>query len=484
MPPKARRSVEEAEVCRRWSTLCIEERRAVTHFSDAALVRSIRDAVQAVYEKQTCLARLGMRPGGVAALDLFVGSALLKEVFDLQWVLEKSEEFPDAVLMDPEEQPSSMFLHTPILEGELLLDRLRFVLPDVLGARTGRVILPKVRWKQLWTPMPSSVPALEQQLVKLMEQALWSMTTNPAYDVSRHGRCVNESADVDCKAVGGASASGVASCGVGAASTDVVFEEWMLTEPSLTASSGKKKLASAKKKRSKKKRSCELELAIGATAEDTDSDGEGAAEGALQGVEGDGDEQMQALASDLLAADNSASAVCADSGPAGGRMGQAGNLVTRTKGSTEGSLLHHATVVSALEEEVCLEESMKVAIDVATQPPASSESITFDRESVLRNHYWTPREESPKERKPMFGWCLPSFSRGHWSRSARQQDVQLKGVQTVVRNTFIEVDVPDPHGPGRDSIRQTRSLSPVATRPEPAEYSSYFLSLSTNEWHR
>lgn len=46
------------------------------------------------------------------------------------------------------------------------------------------VPIPKARWKELWTLEPTSVLALELQLVKLVEQALWAMVADPAFAVS------------------------------------------------------------------------------------------------------------------------------------------------------------------------------------------------------------------------------------------------------------------------------------------------------------
>merc|ERR1712187_739806 len=69
------------------------------------------------------------------------------------------------------------------LAREELLHELRSTLPDFLSPTSGRTSIPRARWKELWVPEPQSIQALESQLVKLVEQALWAMVQDPAYTV-------------------------------------------------------------------------------------------------------------------------------------------------------------------------------------------------------------------------------------------------------------------------------------------------------------
>merc|ERR1712187_699371 len=114
---------------------------------------------------------------------MLVDSELLKTVFDLEWIITKSDKLKDACFMDPDKQPSLMTLRVQALQGSNLFESLRSTLPDLLGAQTGRAPIHRARWKQLWSVVPSSVASLEQQLAKLVEQALWTMGSNPAFEV-------------------------------------------------------------------------------------------------------------------------------------------------------------------------------------------------------------------------------------------------------------------------------------------------------------
>merc|ERR1719183_1272019 len=68
------------------------------------------------------------------------------------------------------------FLEQP----ERLCHQMKRVLPDFLSAKAPRALLPRPRWKELWLCEPASMAALEQQLARLVEQALWAMAADPA----------------------------------------------------------------------------------------------------------------------------------------------------------------------------------------------------------------------------------------------------------------------------------------------------------------
>mmetsp|Transcript_115850 Transcript_115850/g.181065 ORF Transcript_115850/g.181065 Transcript_115850/m.181065 type:complete len:473 (-) Transcript_115850:69-1487(-) len=179
------RRVTEDEVLSRWDALRPNQRQAATRFEDAVLISRIRDAIQELFQQQTLMQRMGIDLGGPLDPSIFTTSALFTEVFDLPWKIHKSEEFPDAVLMDPDDQPSLMTLRHQFSEGatgEQLVARFRLNLSDFL-AHTGRTPMPKARWKELFTSRPSSVSSLEEQLAKLFEQALWAMAMDPCFEV-------------------------------------------------------------------------------------------------------------------------------------------------------------------------------------------------------------------------------------------------------------------------------------------------------------
>merc|ERR1719335_1240864 len=96
-------------------------------------------------------------------------------------------------------------------------------MPDLLKEHTGRVMLPRARWKELWITRPSSIAQMEQLLVKLVEQALWAATENTKEILP----------DSDKRNTG-----------------NVTFEPWMEMEAPSSIESGKDK---KQKKKTKKK---------------------------------------------------------------------------------------------------------------------------------------------------------------------------------------------------------------------------------------
>eukprot|EP00930_Biecheleria_cincta_P001463 TRINITY_DN102600_c0_g1_i1.p1 TRINITY_DN102600_c0_g1~~TRINITY_DN102600_c0_g1_i1.p1 ORF type:complete len:402 (+),score=81.26 TRINITY_DN102600_c0_g1_i1:45-1208(+) len=185
MPPAKLERADEGEIRRRWAALDLPKRQAAMYFEDPGLITCIRNAVQNLFQKQVMMAKLGMWQGHESEPDLLLDSVFLKDIFDLHWIVEKSPEFEDAVLMNPEIQPALMTLKPAACEGCVIFDCLRLALPDFLGSKTGRGPLPRARWKQLWAVEPSSVGAFEQQLAKLAEQALWALGLNHACEARR-----------------------------------------------------------------------------------------------------------------------------------------------------------------------------------------------------------------------------------------------------------------------------------------------------------
>mmetsp|Transcript_17300 Transcript_17300/g.32536 ORF Transcript_17300/g.32536 Transcript_17300/m.32536 type:complete len:590 (-) Transcript_17300:27-1796(-) len=185
MPARSRevRRVSEEEVRRRWVGLTLEQRQAVTRFEDAALISRIRDALHALREKNALMRQMGIRLGGDAEFNMLAVSPFFMECFELPFKVAKSEECPDIMIMDPDDQPSLMMVRAEILEGEKIFECFRTVLPDFLTCQRLRAPMPRARWKDLWMSEPSSVASLEGQLAKLVEQALWAMGSDPAFQV-------------------------------------------------------------------------------------------------------------------------------------------------------------------------------------------------------------------------------------------------------------------------------------------------------------
>lgn len=233
-PPRAQR-VNGEEIRRRWSALSLAQRKEITRFDDVGLVNCIRSAVNSILATQVAIERAGQRPSNLGAPDFFVDSLLLKEVFDLPWKTYTSEEFPDAVLMDIDDQVPLLTVRPRFLEGNQIFERLTSVVPDFLGAKAKRTPLHRARWKKLWENLPTTVPALEQQLAQLMEQAFWWLGSN----LNFAALVVHEDVQTTPKSP---------------KHDDVPFEDWM-AEPGTAQASLAPATSKSKKKRSKKKAS-------------------------------------------------------------------------------------------------------------------------------------------------------------------------------------------------------------------------------------
>jgi len=178
--------VEEDEVRRRWAALDLQQRQLVTRFEDSALCERIRQALQVLFERQMMMHELGVRMGDAGDSngpdDPFESSVLLKEGFKFEWSVERNKADPSVVLIDPKLGPV-MSVKESFSERTDFFERLQAVMSDFLKpASAVRFPMPKARWKELWAVEPASVPALEQQLVKLVEQALWAMALDPAFE--------------------------------------------------------------------------------------------------------------------------------------------------------------------------------------------------------------------------------------------------------------------------------------------------------------
>eukprot|EP00929_Paragymnodinium_shiwhaense_P093707 TRINITY_DN53933_c0_g1_i1.p1 TRINITY_DN53933_c0_g1~~TRINITY_DN53933_c0_g1_i1.p1 ORF type:complete len:442 (+),score=113.81 TRINITY_DN53933_c0_g1_i1:143-1468(+) len=436
---KARR-INEDEVRQRWSALNAEERRAVMRFEDPGLIKGIRDAVQALYRQHICMLRLGggNQPAAKAgASDLTVNSNLLQQVFDLPWNVETSEEFPDAVLMDPDNQPDLMTLQASVLEGDSIFGRFDRVLPDFLGAKSGRTPLHRARWKQLWTSasggqLPTSVASLEQQLAKLVEQALWNLPSHTALQAPKAVAAGTPAAD----------------------SAEVEFEDWM-ADNSVCAAGGKiKAKASKKKPKQQSKRSNKVSSCPEANAK-------AAREAAIS----DEIDENSGSEADEVA-------------------------VNEDSDYVEGK----AAGCKDVDEETCdadgeqAESSYSAApTDDADDPWPTEETFGASSSSgaprVLNAHYW-----GKPERSRGFLSCFlpagPPWARGYWRTPPQQESTT--GTVAIVKNTFIDID--DSGAPGSAATRNARSLSPSAMsaqrREECWEWHEQVAPASSSGWLR
>uniref|UniRef100_A0A7S1F6I8 Uncharacterized protein n=1 Tax=Noctiluca scintillans TaxID=2966 RepID=A0A7S1F6I8_NOCSC len=176
MPVQCRRRVSEQEARHRWSRLSYEQRLESTRFDDPVLVQRIRDSLQELFGKQRMMREWGIL---LDTTDPFESSSLLTTAFEFTWMIGRSSSQPDVVMVNPGQMPV-MAVKAPMLTNNSLFDTFREVLPDFMKP-SGRVPLPRARWKEFWASEPSSICAMERQLAKLMEQAMWAMGADPIY---------------------------------------------------------------------------------------------------------------------------------------------------------------------------------------------------------------------------------------------------------------------------------------------------------------
>lgn len=134
----------------------------------------------------------GLQLGGNGTGNLEL-RPLIKEAFTFSClVVREVEGEPVGVVLnrttphDPRVSASSSAVHMPepFLAREDFFDSLRQVLPDFLSPAPGtrRAPMPRARWKELWAVQPPSATVLEQTLVKLVEQALWTLGADSGGD--------------------------------------------------------------------------------------------------------------------------------------------------------------------------------------------------------------------------------------------------------------------------------------------------------------
>jgi hypothetical protein len=111
--------------------------------------------------------------------DAFEGSTLLKEVFEFTWGVSRLASDPKVAVLSPTASPAMVMKVDFLQQPERLAEQMKGVLPDFLSPKPPRAVLPRARWKELWVSEPSSIMGLEQQLAKLVEQALWVMAAEP-----------------------------------------------------------------------------------------------------------------------------------------------------------------------------------------------------------------------------------------------------------------------------------------------------------------
>ncbi|CAK0856566.1 unnamed protein product [Prorocentrum cordatum] len=170
------------EVHRHWRALSPELRRACLRFGDPALVERVKVNLAVLYERQTTLQALGLAPADEDPLE---ASVLLKQGFELSYGMRYakqrvSDRVDNDVMLVDRDVSAVLTVKADFVRRDDFLDRISSVLPDFLSQKCSRQLLPRARWKGLLAAEPANVGELEQQLARLVEQALWSMVSDPA----------------------------------------------------------------------------------------------------------------------------------------------------------------------------------------------------------------------------------------------------------------------------------------------------------------
>eukprot|EP00442_Polarella_glacialis_P059165 CAMPEP_0115143496 /NCGR_PEP_ID=MMETSP0227-20121206/60814_1 /TAXON_ID=89957 /ORGANISM="Polarella glacialis, Strain CCMP 1383" /LENGTH=450 /DNA_ID=CAMNT_0002552353 /DNA_START=117 /DNA_END=1469 /DNA_ORIENTATION=+ len=178
------RKVSEDEIQRRWHALPADQRQAAMSFDDPVLVDRIKASLQALFEKQmvmnVTMSSLGIPLSGSS--DPFASSVMFTSAFELTWQLRRAARNPEIVMVNPTCMPVMAMKPEFAMRGEVFQE-LRIVLPDLFSEKSGRSPIPRARWKEIWSTEPSSVPQMERQIVKLVEQAFWALGVDPAFAV-------------------------------------------------------------------------------------------------------------------------------------------------------------------------------------------------------------------------------------------------------------------------------------------------------------
>mmetsp|Transcript_22811 Transcript_22811/g.53286 ORF Transcript_22811/g.53286 Transcript_22811/m.53286 type:complete len:468 (-) Transcript_22811:292-1695(-) len=210
--PQSRDRIRPEDVKDTWRSLDNDARRAALRIEDITLVERIRGSLQALWANQVLMQQMGLAPvvAENESSDPFEESIVLKQMFEFTWDIARSAQHPNTVLVDPLRHPV-MAVKLSFLEAGDVLAVMQRVLPDFLLESSGRAPLPQAKWKDLFSTDPPSVVALEKQLAKLVEQALWIMHR-------QHCKAGQEAAKKLCVQEDTATAS---------ADQEIVLEPWM-----------------------------------------------------------------------------------------------------------------------------------------------------------------------------------------------------------------------------------------------------------------
>jgi hypothetical protein len=166
-------SAEDVELL--WAALSEEQRLAALRFEEPILLDRLRSHLQGLYQKHSLMMRqLGLDASEANGTDPFEASTLLKDGFQFTFSVTRSPSSEQgSVILRMDSQTRAVLAAKPEFVDDKFVERFRSMLPDFLSQ--ARCPLPRPRWKELFAQEPSSISALEQQLAKLIEQALWAL---------------------------------------------------------------------------------------------------------------------------------------------------------------------------------------------------------------------------------------------------------------------------------------------------------------------
>jgi len=429
-------------VRRRWTALSVERKQDLMLFDDPCLVERVKTALQALFQKQEMMNSLGIKL--TAAADPFAESSLFTTAFEFTWQIARSARNPRVILVDPMSMPV-LVMKTALLDSDLIFREMSKVLPDFLSDRSSRLPLPKARWKDLWVSEPASVVAMEQQLVKLVEQVLWFMGTDPGYEAATTSWTAEED-----RCTG---------------SDTVPFEPWMECGES-TKAKGKTGDAKKRKKPHKKHRT------PSAAASSSEVASACSAEATLFEEEDEGDEDITLTARQTPVVLEDGQALSSDESVGSGTMHFAGEVSCAPTASSTPALAH---AKSKMPSRWSL--NSPVHSPLARHQAMSSKQLVcyiWNQASQCPPCSGSPRSTTgPSQAQSSSAQATTPFARGQWTTPASSssspgtpshpplQPPRSSVLSAVVRKTFVDIDDPSEYMPEAMWARTSRSLSPV-----------------------
>lgn len=474
MPQKSRRVPNQEEVKRRWGALTIDQRLLSMSFDDPVLINRIKTSLQGLFENQQAMIEMGEHMGlrMADAPDPFAASALLTGAFEFTWQVGRCATNPELVLIDSTRTPI-MVMKRAFIEKDRLFEDMKAVMPEFLAPRGGCLPTPRARWKEFFTIEPSSISAMERQLAKLVEQALWAMCVNPSFEAPAQ--------DDDILQVGDG------------ASLPLEDESWMESESNVKATTKKKK-----KSRRRSGGAAATQTAVAGEAEDEIS-------GIVVLV---GEESKLALeSSKALSAEAPKEGHTAIFGDEDGEAGTCASMTCASCAITaDHSASDDESVGVGSFHGSCVASTGELSQEpTATSTPAlgrCGRSVCFPGSRLSSPRQLSPRRDNsslPLSSQPhnlvFYIWCQTSqlaqceaandgqdsslyfasrasAQRGKWlAPSAPGTPLDNQSAVVFERNTFVEVDDRKDFWP--TPCRTSRSLSPSCRHDDCEDFGQY-----------